>query len=247
MNARPTWECHQIYYDALSKTRVLNSLFVPHERNQTNLKYYENDVILELYNSISTIKSDYIGTTSWRFAEKTRFSTIEFRKKIEKSLGKFDVIFFTPFNHIGENNVKRNKEAYPALYQLQVMFDKKFNFDVKFLTDKWTASYCNYWIAKKTVFNEYVETVLIPFYEFFENNSDAIGLREIKHAGKQTPIAPFVMELLMGYFVNKSKIPHTTIWPDRCNDFVESRKSRLHKAQSAMARLFKICRAQTAK
>jgi hypothetical protein len=81
------------------------------------------------------------------------------------------------------------------------------------LTAEWTCSYCNYWIAKKEVYKDYVETILIPAMKAFKENKNIIkfcGLSEnsFMHGGKQLPLYPFLIECLMGFYLNHKKISH---------------------------------------
>lgn len=87
----------------------------------------------------------------------------------------------------------------------------------KMQSDKWTCSYNNYWVAKKHVYKDYCERVLIPIMQAFKENEKLVKFvkdNPFNHNATKYPICPFLMELLMGFYVNKFKISHTIITPD---------------------------------
>lgn len=227
-NSRITWEAFQIYYDENSKKEINKSLFTPYFNDEKNTEWYENDVILDVCNKLDSIKSDFIGVVSWKLEQKTNFKEIEFRQKIEEQLKTNDVIFFPPFYHIKENWVENNKRDFAGIYGGCRIIDK-YNF-LPFKTDgsdKWSVSYCHYWIARKEVFKKYVETVLIPLKNFCESNEEMItycNKNLFKHGGKMVKIYPFLAEIMMGFFVNKFNINNSIIIPDSAETYLKNKQ-----------------------
>lgn len=211
------YKIYQIYYNEISKKR-LSPIFEPYDNStDKSLMFFENNVIVDIYNKLDTIKADYIGTTSWKFSEKTRMGAVEFTEAIKANINTNDVILFPIQKHMNENCVQRNKVFYTPLYKLMEMFDNKNILPFKMLTDKWTCSYCNYWLAKKQVYKDYCKKALIPAMKAFMEDKEIIDFNskhKSNHGGNHYSYTPFLLELLMGYFVNKFNIPHVVITPN---------------------------------
>lgn len=222
------WKLFQIYYDNETKKHILPE-FIPYENLTKNTQYFENDVIISLYNNINNIDADYFGTLSWKFKQKTQFETDEFIGKIENELQSNDVVLFPPFRHRDENCIERNKTACTNLYKLSELIDKANVLPFKICSSKWTTSYCNFWIAKKEIYKDYCEKVLLPVYNLFEHNKEIkefCRVNKFRHGKdlnhiEQYPIMPFLMELLMGFYVNAYDVKHTSIFPES-TDFLNN-------------------------
>jgi len=215
-NKKVDYECYQIYFDNESK-KGLNPLFKPYYNRKKSI-YFENDVIKEIYKKLELIDSEYVGTVSWKFNQKTKFTSgFELENKIQSTNAASDIIMFTPKNIGLKDCIKRNKEHYTELYRLSNLIDSLKIYPFQMDKAKWTPSYCNYWIAKKHIYKDYVEKMLLPLYNVFENNSKVKNFcanNFFKYNGKDYHLAPFLMELLMGFYVNHYNISNITIEPD---------------------------------
>ena len=213
----PQYKIFQIYYDN-NQVDSLNPALEPYF-NTINTKYFENDVILKIYEKLDTIKEKYVGTTSWKFKYKTKFDNLmDFEDKLEYKIGIGNqVIFFTPKEFQSLKYAERNKKIYPVLFQLCRLIDKANGLPFLLEGSNWTSSYCNYWIAEKSVFKDYVERILIPCISLFENNKEIMeycNKNVLYHHNKAYPLYPFVLESLMGFYVNKFRVQHASISPD---------------------------------
>ena len=212
-----TWKCYQIYFDRKSKKSLLPCFEHFDNSKDKSFYFFENNVILKIYKKLPEIKADYIGTCSWKFREKTGMNSDEFISLIEKEKGKYDVILFPHAKFIYKDCIQRNKIYYPVIYNLIKLFDQGNILPFKMLNTKWTSSYCNFWIAKKEVYKHYVETTLAPAMDSFFHNKTIKKYSETYnyiHNGKKYPVAPFILELLMGFYVNHFKKAHIIITPD---------------------------------
>ena len=216
-NRKVDWKCYQIYFDAKSK-KGLMPIFEPYNNSKDkSFFFFENNVILKIYQNIDKEKSDYIGTTSWKFAQKTQMGSVQFTELIESTNCNYDVLLFPHAQFLHENCMQRNKIYYRSIYQLMELFDKENILPFKICKDKWTCSYANYWIAKKSVYKDYCKRVLIPAMDAFKSNdiiNNFVDKTLFNHGGKIYPITPFLLELLMGFYVNKFNITHKIITPD---------------------------------
>ena len=212
-----TWEIFQIYYNEKSK-RGLIPIFEPYDNSKDkSFLFFENNVILDIYNKLDEIESDYVGTTSWKFSQKIQMSTLEFVDAVKNNINDNEVLLFPIQKHMNEDCVQRNKVFYIQLYQLTELFDNENILPFKMTSDKWTCSYCNFWLAKKSVYKDYCEKVLLPAMKAFMENEKIKQFvldNPFHHAGTTYPIAPFLLELLMGFYVNKFNITHTVITPN---------------------------------
>jgi hypothetical protein len=217
INHKVKYECHQIYYDAKSKKGLL-PIFKPYNNSkEKDLFYFENKIIAELYENIDKIDDDYVGTTSWKFSDKTKMDTNSFTDLVEATNCNYDVILFPMQNHLHDKCMIRNKNYYNSIYQLCLIFDKENILPFKMEYEQWTCSYNNYWIAKKETYKHYCETTLMPAMRAFKENkviADYTAKNRVNHGGKNYPITPFLLEVLMGFYVNKFSVVHKIITPD---------------------------------
>ena len=216
INTKKNWKCYQIYYNEETKKGLL-PCFEPYFNEKKNTVFYENDVILDIYKRIDSINEDYIGTTSHKFSEKTQLKSFEFEQLVNKNIGTYDVILFPHAKFLNENVVERNKKFYSSIYKLMEIFDEENIFPFKMCSDKWTCSYCNYWIIKKEVYKDYCKKILIPAINVFKKNKrikEFCKVNLFSHNSKKILIYPFLLELLMGFYVNKFNIKHIVITPN---------------------------------
>ena len=168
-NTKVNWKCFQIYFDKVSK-KGLRPIFETYFNKDKEFFFFENKVIADIYGKLDKIDTDYVGTCSWKFSDKIRLDTKLFTELVESTNNNYDVILFPPGKFIHENCIQRNKTFYSPIYQICEIFDKENILPFKTTKDLWTCSYCNYWIAKKEVYKDYCEKVLIPAMKAFKEN-----------------------------------------------------------------------------
>lgn len=224
----------QIYMDKKTEAR-LEAGFEGH----LNLKkdgYFENSVIREKYEE--NVQADYIGVTSWHQKDKTHFSAKEIIEHIQKDIdagkGK-DVYLYTPIQKCAVNqvNVPEGFDLNGKIRAMPIMTAHKFRgepytddllvnnagilpFDL--MDGKWQYCYCNYWIAKKSVFDEYCKTVLIPVMDFLERPDIKQKMPVwYKHWYDNVKYnsSCFIMEALFGSFLAHSPYSHEYIYKEK--------------------------------
>jgi len=220
-NSKVNWKCYQIYFDSLSKRKLLPCFEHYNNEKDKSFYFFENNVIIDIYSKLDKIEADYVGTCSWKFTQKTTMDCKKFAELVEATNCDYDVILFPIQKHLHSNAVLRNKIFYTSIYKLMGLVDAEGVLPFKMLTDKWTCSYNNYWLATKDVYKHYCESVLIPMMKALTDNNKIVQFvkaNPLPHGGKKYPLAPFICELLMGYYVNKFNIKHTIITPDTPNE-----------------------------
>jgi hypothetical protein len=119
--------------------------------------------------------------------------------------------------HLHDDCMKRNQIFYKSIYDLCLIFDAEKILPFKMAHDLWVCSYNNYWLAKKSIYKHYCETTLIPAMDAFKKNNviaEYVKKNKLNHGGKTYPITPFLLEILMGFYLNKFSVIHKIITPD---------------------------------
>lgn len=165
----PTVKIRQIYFEDYQKDS-LNLGFVPYKNNDCD-KFMENSVLKKMWRDKDFYCCNYYGVLSWRFNSKTQLDYDKVINKIYSDDGTTDV-----FSFYGE---ERNQNIFikDAVYHgenlpkiCNLIFEKLGYKDV--LSLKTPLIYCNYWIAKASVFDKYMSSILIPAMQLMEDNSD---------------------------------------------------------------------------
>lgn len=163
----PTVRIKQIYFED-SQKQFLDSGFIP-LKNDVCGKYMENLVIKSLWELKDYEHSDYYGVLSWRFQKKMDLSSQDIEKHMQSDNFNSDV-----YNFHGEDRTKNIFLKDDAFHNGKLSVIANFVFEKQGYKDilslKTPLIYCNYWIAKKEVFNKYVEDILIPAIDLMEND-----------------------------------------------------------------------------
>lgn len=205
---------YQIYY----KDEQLTELYdfaIPY-RNHTLTKYFENDVIKDL---VPKSTADYISVCSWRLKQKRGQGSSELILKnraltLEVIVTKdFDIAILTPRSpghHIMNMASNWHGKAWDdAINELR----KFINVPDELIGN---AIYENHFIARREIYQDYVQSCLLPCMAFMEGNRvflEGSGYRnkkrdkeEIKMVTEKLgmddwPIAPFVLERLFRIWI----------------------------------------------
>jgi hypothetical protein len=201
----------QIFYDKNSE-RYLDPGFIPYDNSKNNTIYYENSVIIDICKNYkySWLYSDYVGVLSWRFREKTGLDFEYIKKTISNSDDRKDVYSMSPpmFNN---SKSQYSVGGFHDLYDLCKLIDnhnlfpfKLAGYDSEFCKDM--KCFCNYFICKPEIFNDYVENYLYKFYEFMQTCEDPEIVNILKtitrHRNKDFNVHPFLMEGLFECYVS---------------------------------------------
>ena len=205
---------YQIYYNEFSRKRLdtgfipYNNIYIDIDRNIE----FEYGVMRKLYHLDLLNNNNFNGVLSWKFSDKTGWSSHELFKKIN-SYKNIDVFTINPYpQYFLYQNVWEQGERYnPGIIDLiEIMYKiASLNTDeLKIRMDKGVECYCNYWIAGKRFINEYFK-YSEKLYNIFKTNS------EIRHKLKngirdkniEAPFFPFIFERLFSTFlaVNRDK------------------------------------------
>lgn len=197
---------YQIYYDDKTK-KLLDSSFIPYH-NEVKDNYFENSVILNIYNK--GIECDFVGITSPIFKEKIKLPGADIVKIVNANKNK-DVIIYCPNydNIYGGKRLdiwKYNSNPKSAFYKAAEILNKAKILQFDIFEKDWTYCYCNYWIARKHIFDDYCKTVLKPTIEFFEREEVKDRMRNLifTHRDKIYPVEVFVLEGLFGTYLSNN-------------------------------------------
>lgn len=214
---------YQIYFNA-ETYKYLEKGFFPYE-NKSKDGYFENTVIKEIYDK--NIDAEYIGVTSWQQSLKTNLTSTDILSHIQTDIikGTCKDVYLYPAIPVNSCVVSVN-DGVPEGYDLNGIIkapdlwsrhqgrklvpemDKMLNhskvlpFDI--FDGKWIYSECNYWIAKKTVFDDYCKNVLVPAIDYFERPTIKALTPvcfEHHHEKKMYSNYSFTMEGLFGSFL----------------------------------------------
>ena len=221
-NEKTEYKLYQVCYSPRTEYLACIKQAIKYNNKGKLTELFENEVIINLLPEI--IKGEHLtmyGVISPLFTQKTRFNSVTLDRKIQALNNQYDVIFMPPPNLIGTNVVERDKQAINVLYNLRKLIDATDVLPFKFIDYgwtpcEWTCSYCNYWLTKKKVYIDYVEKIMKPCINVMKTGKikSYIDTHILTHNGKEVKMYPFILETLMGFYVNSSKITHTTIKAD---------------------------------
>lgn len=218
---------YQIYFDKKSE-QGLDPQFIPFHKEWKD-DYFENSVIKKVYEKNkkdATVKSDdYIGITSWKMGNenenKVKLTAQEIIDFIQTDIltgSAKDVYIYSPLQGV----VLKDKSfplhadiVFPQIWDMYWHKTIEVGYANKLLNDsgvlpfdiydgKWQFCHCNYWIAKKEIFFEYCEKVLLPAYYFFERHDIKAMMPKWykhRHDGNLYNSCSFTFEGLFGSFL----------------------------------------------
>lgn len=229
---------YQIYFDENTK-KHLEPEFIPY-LNEVKDGYFENSVIKKIYETydksvLEQNAEEYIGISSWKQRSKTYLTGKEIISHIENDINNGtpkDVYLYPPVI-----NIEFNKENTPAGYEYNGIIKapdiwtlhKSYGKPVSGTDDlldnskvlpydlvggKWIYSYSNYWIAKKSVFNEYCKKMLLPAIKLFEQDHIKKLIPEWyvhAHENKAYNSCLFTLEGLFGTFLANNSYSYSYI------------------------------------
>jgi len=220
----------QIFYDDKQKTACYN--FSQLYKNDTLTPYFENSVIADL---VPKIEADYIGICSWRLSEK-RYSgytpimlngSIDLREdKIQSAILNEhpDVINLRPFSP--SHQMLDNARMWHGGQIHDYSWDNAIEELRKFIhvpDEVKTPIYENAFIAKRSLYVDYVTDCLIPVMDFMRDkpvfftdsgyarkkerdNPSAVKEYREKTGRNDYPIAPFILERLFSIWINDKQL-----------------------------------------
>lgn len=200
---------HQIFY-ADSQINHLDSSFIPYDNRGKTFPYnYEYAVLFDIFSKTNWQDTDLLGTTSWRFFEKTKVVGKTFVDYINSNPG-YDVYIVNPFPEMSiYHSVWKQGEAFhPNLLSITSSLFKQCNYSADLLSNETPpnlTSYCNYWVANKAFWDAYIE-FLTPLWSYIKK-LDFDQNEILKRQGDQvtgSPYLPFIFERLFSTFLTTS-------------------------------------------
>lgn len=219
-----TLDFWQIFYKDEQLPQLYD--FATPYKNETLSLYFENSVIAEL---VPKATADLVGVASWRLKQKRNESSTEFilRRQNGHTLltkeailsAEFDVAVLTPRNNSHQPlsvaahwHGQAWIDAFPVFARyLRNEQNLRVPDDVK------TTIYENHFIARREIYQEYVETCLKPAMKHMENesvyfaNADYAKRKpqqerleyQAKTGREDWPIAPFILERLFSIWIDR--------------------------------------------
>lgn len=190
---------YQVYFDEKSKSR-LDGGFIPYPTGANH--NFENDILIDIWRRRDWLNARYVGVLSWRFFEKT--GLISDKLKLSNDVTVFYPRMYQTHPH------PYMREEYAQVLQLVDIADKYKLFpfrlrNYKVKQDVW----CNYWIAKPAIFDDYIRRYLIPAIEFFKPRPEYDLMTQ--HRGKMYFTMTFFLEGLFSIYLQEEKINYKVI------------------------------------
>lgn len=212
-------ELIQIIYDERQRASCLPIAKVYY--NETLTIFFENEVIREL---VSTSQADKIAVCSWKLKEKLKWYIGRPRPITQELLeSEYDIMSFT-------KNSKHHQMLYAAdkwhpgfkatFSKILSAIGKNFPSEVKI------PIYQNHFSSKREIYQDYVNTYLIPAMEVMKNDAEINKLvmvdsnyaqldrtpqSKLKNLKEKIgidyyPLAPFLLERLFSVYVHNNKL-----------------------------------------
>jgi hypothetical protein len=208
----------QIYYDD-AQLAQLYGFAVPY-KNELDL-FFENSVIAKV---VPATKADKIGVCSWKLREKQRYYIGRPRPITEEVInGDYDVLSFTKntkYHKMIANAEMNHVHFNPCFDKILLQIGKTRSLEVK------DAIYQNHFMARKEIYQAYVDRWLIPAMEQIENdpvihemamrdsNYSQLSQQSAQHLKDKIgigyyPMIPFLLERLFSVFCQHERIKVT--------------------------------------
>lgn len=200
---------HQIYYDE-SQISKLESQYIPY-KNEDCTVFFENEVIAKLITSGAHLNGDYFGVVSHKLREKIYISKTTWRgiseicntsnqqftpELFESELIKHrpDVMSFS--RHMQHDPISFADRFHPEFtYWFKYIMPRiGYNWQPEVFKD---VFYCNFFVAKSEIYEDYVKKMLIPAMEVMKTMPGLMNDSRYPHS-------------LPGALQEKFGVPHYT-------------------------------------
>ncbi len=199
----------QIYYND-EGLKVLDKKFLPYDNRGKTTMFFENEVISDVHKNQKDIwiDSEYVGVVSWRFSDKTQLFGEDIQTFIDKQKIKKDVYSMLPPSTKGFPSPFSEK-GFGHIYKICNIIDEHnlFPFKVsRFSSEGKCKVFCNYFLCKPEIFDDYVNNYLNKLLIWFQTCQDEKLLYYmrlmISHRGKMNPVHPFIAEGLFECYID---------------------------------------------
>lgn len=202
---------YQIYYDDIQLTE-LYPFAIPYKTGSPT-SYFENSIIADV---VPKAKSEFVSVCSWRLRKKRIDRSMQLKGQVELTEEKilsasFDVAVLTPSNNQNALHMARQWHGQPWVDAL-----KELGNFIKIPAEVSKAIYENHFIARTEIYQEYVQTCLVPAMAYMRDKE--VFFVDAKYASRKTPaeqkrykeltgrndwpIAPFVLERLFSIWMD---------------------------------------------
>lgn len=213
---------YQIYYDESQKKSLMDG-FVPYFNKKATINF-ESDVICDLVDNGKCSDCDWFGVFSWKVNSKLRKFNFDKIKKVVGECGEVDLIGNEQLNSRGrltyrQHNIRKaNFNTMGGLWPCLDLIVKKLGITKqKVLTGRGYAISFNAFIAKPSVYSDYVNNLLKPAINLCNNDDEVASMVRQKSSyenGKLPPNnftkdtgfeyypwIPFILERLINVYV----------------------------------------------
>lgn len=201
---------YQIYYSELTG-RNIDPAFIPYY-NDRRTQFFENDVIMDLYQMGRHKLWDRIGILSWRFMQKTGISGDRLMD-IVNAYPNIDVFNFSPKPFLAREEHPYNRKRFPAAVELAAMIDKRniLPFKLWHYDTGGINFWCNYWVTKPEHFEKFCRDYLKPLMDYLNDPDPEIDAKLKKgyahrDNGVLYTVIPFFLEGLFSVFCHREKL-----------------------------------------
>ncbi len=206
---------------------ILDPEFIPNNNIGKLNKFFENQVLLDIYNlrKDEWMRSDYVGLVSPRFKEKTTLIYQDILDKLlqdKKNNSLKDIYLLTPWDYLNKKSTISDKTFDEIKITCkEIDKDNLFSFKIYNYNSENCINFCNFWIAKPEKFIDYILNYLSPTMKWLDIKGKTdlkdILSREMPHRQKETglhyPVHPFLLEGLFVIYTHYNKIPFDYILP----------------------------------
>ena len=170
---------YQIYYDKRSKSYI-KDCFTPYNNTHGNSEEYEYGVMRKLYRTHDWDKDSHLGVLSWKFESKikhyhggpTKFVSSDFVSVCNKNKDSYDVFHMNPSAVDGINPWVRGEMFHPGMVATMLDILPKIGISpylIHLHHNYHTLCYCNYWVANKKFWDDYM-SVTERVYAYLKEN-----------------------------------------------------------------------------
>lgn len=203
-------------YHLPEQKNTLDPGFIPNNTIGPYTQYFENTNIIDIYHNCKSEwkDADYVGLLSPRFYDKTLLTSQHIVEFLSEQDSLKPVYLLTPKGYM-KSGSPVSSGGFGPVRELAQLIDKNklLPFELYQYDHSDCINFCNFWIAKPEVFDDYVSNYLIPIVDFLDRSPEArpILAKEIKHRKHETGITyyphSFLLEAPFPIYVHYNKIP----------------------------------------
>jgi len=196
----PIFNLYQVFYD---NSQDLDNNCIPYSTVNKNVSpYYENSIIIDIHDKELHLICDYIGVTSWRMLEKTKFT----KSEIEDFINRNESPSYWYSNYDQKKSILRNNRRESIIYKSWEIILCEMDIDIEM--SRLLPIFCNYWVIKSELLTEYIQ-FLKRVIDILNHNDQLIEICKSykKHRDSYYPIETFILEYCFPVWILIKNIP----------------------------------------